>query len=211
MTTLADLRDRLRIELHDVDETRWDDDALDRHLHRAVRELSSRAPRERVTTLATTAGSRELSLEALADLVEVAAVEYPVNEYPARLVRFSVYAGTLTLLVDTAPGDGEDVNVYWGSVHEVDDDSCTLPAVQEDIVVGGAAGYAAVEWASFATNRANIGGVEAVEQYAAWGADALSRFKEQLGRLREVSRVRTGTLFSPAGASLSRSVVQFEA
>jgi hypothetical protein len=211
MTTLADLRDRLRVELHDADAERWEDDTLDVHLQRAVRELSGRAPRERKTTLTTTADSRELSLASLTDLVEVTAVEYPVGQFPPCYVRFSVYAGTLTLLVDGAPGGVEDVDVFWGSLHEVDAGSSTLAATHEDIVVLGAAGYAAVEWAGFATNRANVGGPEVVAQYAAQGADALVRFNEQLARLREVSRLRVSSLYASAGGQTpSRSVVQFE-
>jgi hypothetical protein len=211
MTTLADLRDRLRVELHDGDADRWDDDALDAHLQRAVRDLSGRAPRERKTTLMTAAGSRELSLTTLSDLVEVTAVEYPVGQFPPCHVGFSVYAGTLTLLVDEAPAGVEDVNVLWGSLHEVDAGSSTLAVTHEDIVVLGAAGYAAVEWASFATNRTNVGGPEVVAQYAAWGADALARFNEQLSRLREVSRLRVSSLYAAAGGPTpSRSVVQFD-
>jgi hypothetical protein len=211
MTTLADLRDRLRIELHDPDDTRWEDDTLDRHLQRAIRELSTRAPCEQKTTLTTTAGSRELSLATLNDLVEVTAVEFPVGQYPPCYVRFSQYAGTLTLLVDEAPASVEDVAVYWGSLHDVDDSGSSLPVAHEDIVIRGAAGYAAIEWASFATNRANVGGSDVVAQYAAWGADALSRFNEQLGRLREVSRVRSSSVYTAAaGQTPSRSVVQFD-
>lgn len=211
MTTLADLRDRLRIELHDEDEARWEDATLDHHLMRAVRELSNWSPFERKTTLTTTPGSRELSLSSLTDLVEVLAAEYPVEQYPPQYVQFSVFAGALTLLGDDAPGGVDDVNVYWGAVHEVDVDSSTLPSIQEDIVVLGAAGYAATEWANFATNRANIAGAEAFEQYSTWGADALRRFQEQLKHLREVSRVRVSSLYVPSGGQQpSRSVVQWE-
>lgn len=211
MTTLADLRDRLRIELHDEDDERWADATLDRHLARALRELSSRAPRERKSTLSTTAGSREISLTSLTDLVDVLAVEYPTGLYPPRYVQFSSFASALTLLIDEAPAAVEDVNVYWGAVHEVDGVASSLPVVHEDIVVLGAGGYAATEWAAFAVNRANIAGIEAFEQYAAWGAEALRRFEDQLRQLREVSRVKVSSLFTPAsGQQPSQSVVQWE-
>jgi hypothetical protein len=211
MTTLADLRDRLRIELHDVDEARWEDESLDRHLQRAIRDLSTRAPREQKTALTTTEGSRDLSLSALADLIEVTAVEYPAGQYPPRYVRFSVYAGVLSLLISETPGDAEEVAVYWGSLHEANADGSTLASVHEDLVILGAGGYAALEWASFATNRANVGGSEVVEQYATWGAEALSRFNGQLRRLREVSRLRVSSLYTAAdGQTPSRTVVQFD-
>ena len=45
-TSLTGLRNRLRVELHDEDDTayRWQDAALERHIERAVRELSRVAP-----------------------------------------------------------------------------------------------------------------------------------------------------------------------
>jgi hypothetical protein len=36
MTTLSDIRTRLRQDLGDADSLRWDDDALDRHIARAL-------------------------------------------------------------------------------------------------------------------------------------------------------------------------------
>ncbi len=171
MSDIDDLRDRLRQELHDEDSGayRWTDAVLDRHLTRATRELSFVWPDEHKTTLSTTDGSRDLSLATLSDLVRIEAVEYPVGQYPPVYVQFSSFGGTLTLLVDGAPGDAEDVAVYWGKLHTLDASTSTLPATAEDAVVTGAAGYAAIEWASFATNRANVAGTAAVQQYRDWG------------------------------------------
>jgi hypothetical protein len=212
MSDIDDLRDRLRIELHDEDDTayRWEDGVLDRHILRAVRELSFVWPHEQKTTLATTGGSRDLSLASLTDLVRVYAVEYPVGRYPASFVAHSLFAGTLTLLTDQAPGDAEDVVVYWGKVHTLDGSTSTLPAIAEDVVVTGAAGYAAVEWASFATNRANTSGPEVVRQYLDWGERQLRRFREALGQLGDRSRVRASSLYAAAGEAGSQSVVRWE-
>jgi hypothetical protein len=212
MPDIDDLRDRLRQELHDEDSGayRWTDAVLDRHLTRATRVLSFVWPDEHKTTLSTTAGSRDLSLSTLSDLVRIEAVEFPAGQYPPVYVQFSVFAGTLTLLVDGAPGDAEDVAVYWGKLHTLDASTSTLPAVAEDAVVIGAAGYAAIEWASFATNRANVAGVTAVEQYRAWGEAQLARFRAQLDELGQRARVRTASLFTPARDSSSRDVVQWQ-
>jgi hypothetical protein len=212
MPTIDDLRDRLRIELHDEDAGayRWEDETLDRHLLRATRELSFVWPHEQKTTLATTAGSRNLSLSTLTDLVRVYAVEFPVGRYPASYVAHSVFAGTLTMLTDQAPGDAEDVDVYWGGVHTLDGSTSTLPTVAEDVVVTGAAGYAAVEWASFATNRANVGGPEVVRQYLDWGERQLRRFRESLREMGDRARVRPSSLYAAAGEAASQSVVRWE-
>lgn len=210
MTTIGDLRDALRIELHDEDSDRWDDDVLDRHLQRAARQLAFVWPREQKSTLSTTDGSRDLSLTSLSDLVRILAVEYPVSQYPASYVQFSRFGDTLTLLVDQAPGDAENVAVYWGSLHTLDSMTSTLPVVAEDAVITGAAGYAAVEWASFATNRANVSGPDAVADYLAWGERQLARFHEMLSRYGENGRLRSSRLFVATRDEASQSVVRWE-
>jgi hypothetical protein len=210
MTTIADLRDALRIELHDEDDERWADAVLDRHLQRAARELAFVWPREQATTLTTTAGSRELSIASLSGLVRVLAVEYPLGSYPPEFVQFATFGAALTLLVQQTPAGTEDVRVYWGSLHTLDGSTSTLPAVAEDAVVAGAAGYAAIEWASFATNRANVGGPQAVTDYLAWGERRLAAFREALARFGENGRLRSSRLFVPERTAPSQSVVRWE-
>jgi hypothetical protein len=212
MPDIDDLRARLRIELHDEDSGayRWEDAVLDRHLLRAVKNLSFVWPQEQKTTLATTAGSRDLSLASLTDLVRVYAVEYPVGRYPASFVQHSVFAGTLTLLTEQAPAGVENVDVYWGSVHTLDGSTSTIPAVAEDIVITGAAGFAAIELASFATNRANVGGPETTRQYMDWGERLLRRFHESLRDLGDRARVRPSSLYAGAGEAGSQATVRWE-
>ncbi len=210
--TIATLRGRLRRELHDEDsETyRWQDDVLDRHLDRAVRELSLVLPHEQKTALSTTEGSREVGVSTLTDLVRIEAVEYPTGCWPPSYVQFSLYGGVLTLLTQSLPGDAEAINVYWGKLHTLDDTVSTLPSTVEDIVVLGAGAYAATEWANFAANRANVAGTEAFVNYRSWGADAMRRFREQLRGLGESARLRSGSLFAPARPDASRNVVQWD-
>ncbi|MFQ5925275.1 MAG: hypothetical protein ACE5IE_04705 [Dehalococcoidia bacterium] len=144
------MRARLRKDLHDEDANnyRWSDEELNRHIEHAVRELSLAVPLEAKATLTTTAGSRELSLSTLSDLVAIEAVEYPVGGYPPRYVRFSLWGDTLTLLVEGAPSGGEELYIYYGKLHTLDDTASTIPSPLEDLVVIGGAGYAAIEWAS---------------------------------------------------------------
>jgi hypothetical protein len=212
-TTLTDLRGRLRVELHDEDSGnyRWTDATLNRHIERAVREVSRAAPDETRTTFSTVADSRDIDVSTLLALnpVEIQAVEWPTGEYPPQFVRWSLFDTTLTLLVEAAPDAVEDAYVYWGKLHSVTAGGSTLPARLEEVVLTGAAGYAALEWASFATNRANIAGVEAVGHYLEYGRAQLARFAEQLREAQERSRVRASALFTPAGPS-GRNVVRFE-
>ena len=208
--TIATLRTRLRRELHDEDAAnyRWTDSVLDRHLTRAARELSLVLPREQKTALSTSAGSRELGLGALADIVRVEAVEYPSGQWPPSFAQFSLFQSTLTLLTEAAPAGIETVNVYWGRLHTLDGSTSTLPAVAEDVVVTGAAAYAALEWASFATNRANVTGTDAFEGYQQWGEERLRQFREALRGFGREARVRNAALYSPERGS-SRHTVQW--
>ena len=197
---LPTMRTRVRRDLHDEDAQnyRWTDDELDRHIQRALDEVSVACPREMKSTLTTTAGSRDLSLASLTDLVSVEAVEYPTGLYPSSYVRFSTWAGTLTLLVDSLPAGGEDVYIYYGTLHTLDATTSTLPAALEDLVATGTGAYAALEWSSFATNRINVGGEEVWRQYLIWGQDRLSAFMRRLAQVSRKNTVRVRSLYVPA-------------
>jgi len=204
---LADMRTRVRRELHDEDASnyRWTDNELDRHISRAVQELSLSVPLEAKATLTTTADSRELSIAALTDLVAIEAVEYPTGQYPPSYVRFSLWGNTLTLLVDGAPSGGEEVYVYYGKLHTLDASTSTVPTPYEDLVALGACAYAAIEWASYATNRVNVGGKDAWRDYLSWGQDRLSQFTRQLARHSRRNAVRARRLYSPALPAASKT------
>jgi hypothetical protein len=194
---LSDMRARIRKDLHDEDSQnyRWSDDALNRHIDRAVRELSLSCHLEAKATLNTSAGSRDLSLSSLQDMVEIEAVEYPAGNYPPSYVRFSVWSDTLTLLIDSLPGESEDVNVFYGKLHTLDASGSTIPAKLEDLVATGAAGYAAIEWASFATNRVNLGGSDTWRNYLTWGQSRLAAFMRDLSKCGKKNAVRVRKLY----------------
>jgi hypothetical protein len=210
MTTITDIRARLRKDLHDEDSAnyRWTDGELDRHIQHTVREFSLAVPLEAKTTLTTTAGSRELSVSALTDLVAIEAVEYPAGQYPPEYVRFSVWLSTLTLLTDRAPAaTGESVNVFWTKLHTIDSSGSTVPARFEDLLAGGAAGYAALEWASFSTNRVNVGGRDVWREYLIWGQERLAEFQRALARDGRRNAVRARRLYAPATPSADQTTV----
>lgn len=206
---LTTLRGRLRRDLHDEDAAnyRWTDAELDRHIQHAVRELSLACPLEAKATLTTTAGSRDLWLLTLDDLVSIEAVEYPVGCYPPCYVRFAVWQDTLTLLVDDAPAGEESVVLYYTRLHSIDAVSSTVPAPFEDVIVDGAAGYAALEWASFSTNRVNAGGRDVWREYLAWGQERLASFRAALARYGRRNAVRARRLYTPAGPARGQSTV----
>ena len=194
---LTDMRSRIRKDLHDEDSQnyRWTDNELSRHIDRAVRELSLSCPLEAKTTLTTTAGSRDISISSISDLVDIDAVEYPVNNYPPSYVRFCIWADILTLLTESLPADEADVYVYYGKLHTLNADTSTIPPKLEDLVATGAAAYAAIEWASFATNRVNVGGAEVWRNYLTWGQDRLAEFMKGLARHSKKNTVRVRQLY----------------
>ncbi len=204
---LAAMRALVRRDLHDEDASgyRWTDDELDRHIARAVKELSLAMPLESRATPTTTEGSRDISLASLADLVAVEAVEYPVGEYPPSYVPFSIWGDTLTLLVDAVPLAAQDVHVYYGKLHTLDASTSTIPAALEDAVATGAAAYAAIEWATFATNRVNVGGPDVWRQYLVWGQERLAAFARELARHGRRAGVRVRRLYRPAAPADLRS------
>ena len=203
------MRSRVRTDLHDEDPTneRWTDAELDRHIQRTVREFSLSAPLEAKITVTTTAGSRDLSIAGLADLVAIEAVEHPLGDYPPAYVPYSVWLSTLTLLIESAPGAAENVDIYYTKLHTLDATSSTLPQRFEEVVATGAAAYAALEWASFATNRVNVGGQDVWRDYLTWGQQRLAEFQKALARHGRRNAVRIRRLYRPATAPVDQSTV----
>ncbi len=202
------MRTRVRRDLHDEAAAgrRWTDDELDRHISHAVRQLSLSIPREAAVML--TAGGesgREVSLASLADLVTVEAVEHPVELFPPSYQPFSLWAGSLTLLGDPAPSQGDKVRVYYGRLHTLDAAGTSIPAALEDLVAVGASGYAALEWSSCAINRVNVGGVEVWRQYRTWGQDRLDSFVKGLSAHGSRNRVRPARLYAPSRPAAGRT------
>lgn len=196
---LSQMRARLRADLHDEDDNnyRWTDDALSRHIQHAARELSSAVPLQARATLIASEGSRDLPVDSLQDMVSIEAVEYPAGMYPPCYVRFSLWGQTLILLTDRTPVEGEEVRVYYGKLHTLSEETSTIPPALEELVATGAAGYAAIEWASFATNRVNLGGEDTWRNYLAWGQDRLAAFMRGLAKHSRRNALRPRRMYSP--------------
>jgi len=203
---LTEMRTIVRRDLHDEDAEnyRWTNDELDRHITHAVKDFSEAIPCEQKAVKATTSGSREIDISTITDRIMVGAVEYPVDTFPKRYQRFSLWADTLTLLGDEVP-DGSNAHIYYGKLHTLDASSSTIPAVYEDLIAAGAGGYAAVEWAVYAINRVNVGGTPTPGEFLAWGREKLDYFRRELNRLGRRNRVRIRSLYRPYYPVVSKS------
>ena len=96
-TALATIRARLQTVLDDAAAAVWTTAELDQHIQDALRDLSHRIPRERTTTIATTASSRDVALTTLTERVRLIAVEWPTGNDPKSFVDFSVWGDTLRI------------------------------------------------------------------------------------------------------------------
>ncbi len=203
---LIEMRAIVRRDLHDEDagNYRWTDDEIDWHIAHAVKDLSEAVPDEQRATKATTAGARGIDIGDIIGRVMVEAVEYPVDQFPARYQRFQVWGNVLTLLGDEVP-DGSNVYVYYGKLHRLDESTSSIPERLEDLVAVGAAGYAAIEWAQYAANRVNVGGTGTSENLVQWGQSRLAQFKEQLKKAGRSHRVRVRSLYRPYLSPASKS------
>ena len=204
--TLSEIRTIVRRDLHDEDANnyRWTDDELDRHIAHAVKDFSEAISYEQKAVKATTSASREIDISTLTDRIMVEAVEYPVDKFPKRYQRFSLWADTLTLLGDEVP-DGSNAHIYYGKLHTLDVSTSTIPTIYEDLIAAGAGGYAAVEWAIYAINRVNVGGIPTPGEFLAWGRDKLNYFRQEMKRLGRRNRVRIRSLYKPHYSSVSKS------
>lgn len=198
MSSLSTIRANVRKDLRDEDATnqRWTDAVLDRHIQRALREYSMVSPLEKKTTLTTDADARTVGVSSLVPRLRIVAVEYPTGEFPRSFTPFSEWADVVTLDVEDAPSGTPDVIVYWHGPHTING-TISFPATDDDIVATGAAAFAALEWASFATNRVNVGGESVWGMYMDFAQVRLAEFREQLRRLPAANRLRTGMLFRP--------------
>jgi len=196
---LSTMRELVRRDLHDEDPDnyRWSDEELDRHIGQAVSQLSDAIPYQQTATVPTTEGSREIDISTLSDRVMVEAVEYPTHRFPRSYQRFAIWENTLTLLGDHVP-DGSDCCIYYGTLHTLDESTSTIPSRLNDVVAGGAAGYALVQRAAFAINQVNLGGTDTPRHFRTEGQTKLSHFKKELRRLGRRGRVRHGRLYTPA-------------
>ncbi len=197
MTTLADVRTLVRTDLRDLDarDARWSDAELDRHVARALAELSRALPREAVATLATADGSREVSTSALPGFLTLEAVETPIDAFPPASAPFRVWAGTITLETP-APPRGERARFRYLAAHTLDAAGSTVPTELEGALASGAAGHAAIARAAHAIDRLGTG-EDAAARFRAWGEGRLRAFRETLRERRRARPLGQGRLSPP--------------
>lgn len=197
LTTLADYRAQLRLDLFDPAgaSQRFADADLDRAIQRALAEYQLAAPRAAGVQLTTTPGSRELSLAGLPDLLEVWTVEWPVGAWPRRRCDFRLSADRLVLelLVPDPPAGAEPVNIDYGARHTVDTSQSTVPPEHVSLLLRGAYGFACLACGTPAADNfryqdgaahAEVDDTGIIQRWHAAGHAALAEFRGALTDLR---------------------------
>jgi hypothetical protein len=89
--------------------------------------------------------------------------------------------------------DGE--TVADGGVTWTCREPSTLPCHYHELVIAGAEGHAALEYAAYVINRVTTGGRETASQFKSFGENRLTWFRGELWRIRR-SRIKTGTFYT---------------
>jgi hypothetical protein len=129
-------------------------------------------------------------------LIEVDTAEFPLEQFPAAYIGFSVWGSVLSLHSPAEP-DGANAKLYYTAMHTLDEDGTTLADSQIGILVTGATAYAAQELSSATANQLNLEPA-ASERYAASSRARLTAFRQLLHTYGRKNRVRSRRMYIPA-------------
>lgn len=198
MSALVDLRDLVALDLNDPSNNVWSTDDIDRAIKRALIDYSHVNPDQAEGTIALSADGREISLSSLTGLIRVVRVWYPYTssdpEDPPSWVRWELWASTLYVASGDEPANGDTVRVYYHKLHTINgldsETTTTVPADDEEVVVLGAGGYAALQKGQDAVGSAGVS-TETPEQWLRWALTRMDAFNERLDliRRRELRKV----------------------
>lgn len=185
--TLTTLRDRVEATLQDAANARWATSDLDEAIRRALEEFSSACPREVIVPVTLAADGREVDLSALTGRLQVTRVWFPYTaadpEHPPRWAPFEVWGDTLYLDTADEPSAGEVARLWYSAPHTLNGldgaAATTLPADAEGLVVGGAAGQAALQRAVELSESLNVD-ADVVERLTIYGRARLDEFRAGL-------------------------------
>jgi len=186
------LRGRIRRGLADTGADIWATDDVDEAIRQAIDEYSRTRPLHSITTLTVSAGTRELDVSAISNLLGVDRVWYPYTavspEHPPPW-RNSEYWRDAGLLYFPDEGElsaGDVVRIFYSTLQTLSGldgaTATTIPVEDELLLIKGAAGFAA-------TGR-SVDLMEQVthdrlmpQQVRAWGLSKLQEFRAGLNTL----------------------------
>lgn len=205
---LPQVRSRLRLDLFDPAgaSQRWADADLDRAAVRAVGVFTEYAPRVVATVLATTAGSRNVSLAGVGSYLEVVRVDYPVarSGYAevdgAELWRLDPAANVVTTLAAAVPDGTRTMRVTVLKEHTIAEASGTVDDAHLELIALGAGAYAMLAYSTPTADNfrfsdgevgVNVDETKVSGQWLARAQEAHGRFMARLTRVHRAGSVRS--------------------
>ena len=151
-TGTPNIRDRVESRLQDSGNARWSTDDTDEAIRTALEYYTRQNPYRAIGTITLAAAGREISLATLTGLIRVEKVwwDYDVTTpgYPPNWRQFEVWPGSILYIDDREePADEDVLRVWYTKQHTIKGlDSATattIPAEDVDVIVTGAAHFAA--------------------------------------------------------------------
>ena len=191
---LTEMRARTREDLQDTDPAtyHWTNHQVDEAIQRCVEEYSMAAPIEQLSDIPTTADQAELDITPLTDMLSIESIEFPIDQRPPRMQRFTFWADRAFMEDE---GDGEDARVKWLRSHDLTAVSTTIPGKHQEIIILGATGYLAMSRAAYTVDRASIAGRYGTLSYRVWGIERLERYDRKLKEISRRRRLVQGMLY----------------
>ena len=191
MSTLSELRELVEQDLDDAGNAVWTAGEIDRAMEKALSGYSRARPQEAVGTITLAADGREVSVSTLTGLTRVVRVWYPYTstapEDPPAWRQWELWQGTIYILDGDGPASGDVVRVYYHKLHTIEDlnsaTETTVPAQDEEVVVLGAGGFAALEKARGSVGEAGVS-TETPEHWLKWATGRINSFNVQLTEIR---------------------------
>lgn len=180
-TLLAAMTTNLRTDLKDLDSTSylWLDSELQRHLQHAVNDYQKIYPLVAAVVISAVADANQNTRrQSVGNPLPVGylwteRVEFPIdNDPPAYLVFREELTdqGTLYLATGDPPAAGDQLRVWYASVHTLSATISTIPTEHEEIITLGAVAYAAQAAERYTASRLNA---------SAWTPKGLQDFADK--------------------------------
>ncbi|MBN1640368.1 MAG: hypothetical protein JXA09_03960 [Anaerolineae bacterium] len=170
-------RDRVELHLQDSGNSIWATDDIDEALRTALQFYSRANPQHAIGAITVSTAGREQSLASLTGLLRVEKVwwDYDSSDpaHPPNWRQFEVWPGAVLYIDDRAePAATDVIRVWYTKAHTINGldgaTSTTVPKEDEDVLVAGAAHFAArfraIELAEQATVDRDV--VERLERWA---------------------------------------------
>jgi len=149
------VRQLLNDELVPGENLDFKDDEIDVHIWRLVHQISMVRPRVVWETVSTTAGSRELSVASISDLLSVNRAEYRTGQTPPSY-RNVLVKDSSTVLLDVyfSPSGNETVYLECHKLHTLTEAESTLDPQGDNCLILGVTAGVALAWVN--SVRANV-------------------------------------------------------